>query len=322
MPARTAGICGRLPHDPDRPHLKLGDYLTGVIPPHPVAADYLAALRGGWQILGNNTAGNCVAVTWANFRRLVTTTLTGHGYYPSQAEVWAIYQTQNPDFDPNGTAETNGPGSPADGGMSIQKLLEHLVKVGGPDGVKAAGFAKVNHANTDEVKAAIAIGGALWTGVIVLQVNRQEFTDDKPWSYDANSPEDGGHSVLTGGYGTPEPGSDPAMGGDEKFITWAEETSFEDGFWAHQVQECWLVIWPEQLSSREFMAGMNLAAFAADFTALTGKPFPAQVPPSPGPAPQPVPSPGPAPEDLLAELAALIRAGEMDLLGWLANHGL
>ena len=62
----------------------------------------------------------------------VTSALTSQGYYPSQDEVWAVYKTQNPDFDPAGTAETNGPGSQADGGMDIQTLLEYLAATGGP----------------------------------------------------------------------------------------------------------------------------------------------------------------------------------------------
>ena len=41
----------------------------------------------GWQMLGNDVADDCNAVTWANTRRLVTATLTTE-YYPTQAQVW------------------------------------------------------------------------------------------------------------------------------------------------------------------------------------------------------------------------------------------
>ena len=30
------------------------------------------------------------------------------------------------------------------------------------------------------------------------------------------------------------------------------------------------MIWPEHLGSKEFLAGVNLTAFAADYTAITG----------------------------------------------------
>ena len=133
------------------------------------------------MMLGNDLAGDCVAVTYANVRRLVTTTLTATPSYPSQAEVWAIYQTQNPDFDPNGDPSVNGPGSPADNGMDVQTLLEYLLPRGGPDGVKAVAFATVDPSSPDEVKAAIAVFGYVWTGINVSELNQQEFAAGQPW---------------------------------------------------------------------------------------------------------------------------------------------
>lgn len=325
LPVRTPGIPGKRP--PKRAAAwKLGCLLTGTVPAHPASEDYLAALGGGWELLGNDRAGDCVAVTYANVRRLVTATLTGTPSYPSQDDVWAIYKTQNPGFDPNGDPAVNGPGSPADGGMDIQTLLEYLVSTGGPDGVKAIGFAAVDYTNPDEVKAAIAIFGYVWTGVQVLDVNTQQFSAGQPWGYDPSSPVDGGHSVITAGYGAP--GAGP-LGGDERFITWAQETSFTDAFWKSEVDECWAVIWPEHLSSRAFLEGVNQAQLAMDYEAITGRPLPVPVqPPAPVPPAPPAP-PQPAPQSLLAELARLIRevAASADreiseIVAFLHAHGL
>jgi hypothetical protein len=285
------------------PALQLGEFLTGVVPAHPAAADNLARLGGGWLMLGNDVAGDCVSVTWANFRRLVS------GRYPDQGQVWALYKTQNPGFDPNGSASTNGPGSSHDGGMDIQTLLEYLVKVGGPDGVKAVGFAKVDHAKPAEVAAAIAIFGAVWTGITVLDANQDQFGNGQPWDYVKGSPVDGGHSVLTGGYG---PAGAGPLGGDERFITWAAETSFTDGFWAHEVEECWVVIWPEDLKSDAFLVGVSLAAFAAAWTAITGKVFPVVVPPAPAPTPAPTPVADPADVALAGAMKAWLSAKGLD----------
>jgi len=260
MPA--PGKYGRRPNDPARPRIRLARSLTGVIPAYPAAADYLAQLHG-WLMLGNDTEGDCVAVTWANLRRLTTAVLASE-FYPPMSQVAKVYATQN------------APGQ--DNGMDIQTLLSYLVKTGGPDGKKALGFAAVDFTNPSEVKAAIAVFGAVWTGFDVLQANEDQFSYGEPWDYVSGSPDVGGHSVLVGGYGVPV-GSSPQLGGDEKFITWAEETSFTDRFWSRQVSECWAVIWPEHLGSREFMEAMDLATFAADYTAITGRPFPAPVPP-------------------------------------------
>lgn len=307
--ARTPGIPGRRP--PKRaPAIRLSRVLTGTIPDHPPAVDYLAALGGGWQLLGNDRAGDCVAVTWANVRRLVTATLASEDY-PSQDEVWQVYRTQNPDFDPNGGPLDNGPGSPADQGMDVQTLLEYLHKVGGPDGVKAVAFAAVDHRNADEVKAAIAIFGYVWTGITVTAANMNEFEAGQPWDYVPGSPSQGGHSIITAGYGAP--GAGP-LGGDERFITWAAASSFTDRFWTHRVDECWVAIWPEHLGSKEFLASVDLAALAADYQAVTGKTLPV---PTPAPPPAPPPSPDP-----LAGLGALLHRFIDDVSAWLSQHGL
>lgn len=266
---------GRLPNDPARPRIRLARSLTGTVPAHPAGADYLATLSG-WQMLGNDTIGDCVAVTWANLRRLTTATLATE-FYPPMSQVQAVYATQNP--------------GGSDNGMDIQTLLGYLEKTGGPDGVKALGHAAVDYTNPDEVKAAIAIFGAVWTGFIVQNANMNQFDAGQPFDYVSGSADAGGHSVLVGGYGA---GGSGALGGDEKFITWAQETSFTDRFWSRAVQECWVVIWPEHLGSKAFMEGVDLAAFAADYTAITGRPFPAPVPAPPVPVP-PVPSPVPVP---------------------------
>lgn len=289
------------------PALKFARFFTGKLPDHPAAVDYLARLAD-WQMLGNDAAGDCVAVTWANVRRLVSF-IAGAENYPTQDQVWEVYRTQNPHFDPNGDPNVNGPGSSADGGMDIQTLLEYLHKAGGPDGKKVLAFAKVDPSSADEVKAAISIFGFVWTGIVVQDANMQDFNDSKPWDYHRSSPDDGGHSVITGGYGAAGNGQ---LGGDERFITWAQETSFTDRYWSRKVEEAWVVIFDEHLEHPAFQEGVDLAALAADYTALTGKPFPAVVPPQPAPVPTPPPTPAPAPDPRLVQALDLMRAWAHD----------
>jgi hypothetical protein len=246
------------------PALRFGRFQSAV-PSYPAGEDYLAKLSG-WQMLGNDVAGDCNAVTWANMRRLVTATLAAE-YYPDQAQVWQFYQTQNPAFDPNGSKDTNGPGSKDDQGMDIQTGLEYLHATGGPDGVKAVAFAKVDHTKMAEVKAALAIFGGLWLGIQVLDANQQQFAKGEAWTDVAGSPVDGGHAILGGGY----------KADDVKFITWAKETKFALSFWdgvaggTPLVDETWVVIWPEHLGSRGFEQGIDQAKLTAEYLALTGQ---------------------------------------------------
>lgn len=232
------------------PALALGPLLTGVVPAHPTSADYLEPT--GWQMLGNDTYGDCVAVAMANNRRNVTDKLTGAAKYPSLAWVEALYKTQNPNF----PSEDNG--------MDIQTCLEYLHKTGTPDGVKLAAFAKVNVSSLDEVRAAVAIFGDLILGIDVQQANYNDYDAGLPWDYHAGSSIVGGHGVDAGGYTV-------VSTNDVKFITWAKKTAFTDNFWAHEVGEAWALIWPEYFGSASFLAGVNVQQLAADYQSLTGQ---------------------------------------------------
>ncbi|WP_154674233.1 hypothetical protein [Nakamurella lactea] len=251
------------------PALTLAPMLTGVVPPAPAHVDY-GRIFTGWKMLGNDVAGDCVAVTWANQRALVTAALTGTPRYPDQSKVWSFYRTQNPDFNPNGGA-ANGPGSAADNGMVIQTALDRLRTVGGPDGVKAVAFAQVDYTNERELRAAHAIFGQVWYGITVLDANEQEFWSDEPWDYHPDSPIDAGHSVTGVGY-------DPT---DYQFITWAIQTRWTESFRTHLVDEAWVVIWPEHFGTTQFQQGIDVAQLAADFQAITGEPLPVPPPVTP-----------------------------------------
>jgi len=263
------------------PALQLASFLSGVMPDHPASEDYLSTLKS-WQMLGNDQYGDCVAVTWANMRRLVTATLSTE-VYPTLNQVIALYKTQNPKF-------------PADdNGMDIQTCLEYLHSNGGPDGTKLVAFAKVNYSNLDEVRAALAIFGCLWIGINVQQANMTQFNRGQPWDYVSGSANDGGHSIIGGGY-------TGQASNDVRFITWAQETGFTDNFWNKQVEEAWAVIWPEQLGSAEFQQGIDVNQLAADYKALTGSDLPitpAPQPPTPTPSPTPDPTPTPGPGCLM-----------------------
>jgi len=296
---RVAGKLGRRPPK-NAPALRLGPLLTGVIPAHPAVDDNLAKLTN-WQMLGNDQYGDCVSVTAANVRRLVSAVLGGHEVYWTLGEVLEFYKTQNPGF----PAEDNG--------MDIQTALEYLVAHGGPDGVKAIAFAKVDHTNREEVKAAEAIFGYVWTGLEVQAANQQQFSQGRPWDYVPGSPIEGGHSVISGGY----------LGqasNDVRSITWAEEISFTDNFWDNLVEEAWVVIWPEHLGSAAFLAGVDMAALAADYEAVTGNVLPLPTPPAPIPEPPVPPTPPeppvPVPSPFLVGpgvLAAMGRTGDAPL---------
>jgi hypothetical protein len=244
------------------PSLKLASFLKA-IPDHPISEDYLSQLTG-WKILANDQYGDCACVEWSNHRRLVTTLLGGKEEYPNLNEVLKLYKTQNPNFPQD------------DGGMNVQTMLENLNHNGGPDGVKLTAFASVDTSNLEEVKAALAIFGGLLLGIEVQDLNQQDFANGVPWDYHSDGTVEGGHAVLAAGY-------DPDS---IKFITWGAETEMTSNFWKNLVNcpsgECWCLIWPENLGTKQFIDGINMDVLASDYEALTGRPFPVgENPPSP-----------------------------------------
>lgn len=276
---------GRKPAE-ERPALAFSSILktdASQIPPHPATDDDFNIVRD-WQMLGNDRYGDCVAVTWANERHAINKILLGNDSYATQDQVYSLYKTQNPNF-------------PADdNGMYIQQCLDYLVKSGGPDGVKALAFAKVDHTNLDEIKAAIAIFGMVWVGINVYDNNMSEFNNNQPWDFNSQSNNVGGHSVVCGGYLS-------NTLNDVQFITWARETGFTDNFWTHAVDEAWVVIWPEHLGTKQFQEGVDLAALANAYTEITGRPFPVDVP---TPTPEPTPEPASVTKTFTPEAAAAL----------------
>lgn len=261
------------------PALRLAHVLTGAVPVHPVSVDHFSEVVD-WGLYSNDRYGVCGPTSVANQRKLITRYLGGTEQSPTQDDVFDLYRRSgNPNFDPATGADDNG--------VDMQSMCEALVS-GGIGGVKPLAFAKVDVANLDEVRAAIAIFGSLLLGVN-LETAQQVQTGRGLWDY-APSSEWGGHAVLAGRY------TSARTGGDLAVITWADVVGLTDLFEQHQVSEAWVLVWPEHLGTVEFEQGVDRDALAADYLALTGRPFPVQ------PAPQPAPLPVDAADLALAPL--------------------
>ncbi len=308
---------GRRPHDPSVETLRLANYLTGVVPAHPAAADHFSKVTD-WGMYGNDRWGVCGPTSVANFVKLVTKYLGGAEVSPSQDDVFTLYRLCNPDFDP-----ATGAG---DNGVDMKEMLGFLVKQG-IGGKKALAFAAVDPTNLDEMRAAISLFGGVVLGVD-LQVAQQAQTINGLWDYQ-RSGEWGGHAILAGLYTS----DGVAHQSDISVVTWAEVVGTTDAFAQHQLQEVYVVLFEEHLGAAGFQEGVNLSALAADYEALTGRPFPVQPSPQPVPDPAPVPAPpvvDPADEALVADLRHWLsehhtgdnRRAAHAVVKWMASKGL
>lgn len=303
---------GRRPPS-NKPAIMFAQIAATAVLPHPSTVDNLDDVTD-FGLYGNDQYGDCGPVSVANSIKLLTKIGTGEEVSVTQADVFDLYRRSgNPNFDPETDTDDNG--------VDMQTMLEALLK-DGIGGRKPLAFAKVDVTNLDEVRAAIAYFGCVLFG-IDLQLGQQDDSDPGGvWDYEP-SREWGGHAIVAGKYTSrTEPGVP-----DFSAITWAFTIGMTDAFCAHQLEEAWVVIWPEHLTHPDFLAGVDINALAAAYTALTDRPFPAVVPPEPvpvPPAPTPVP-PGAAPfpgasVEVAARIARAAARSHLDIPAWMNRH--
>jgi hypothetical protein len=268
---------GRRPHDPDRRVLKLGPLLTGVTPDHPATVDHLSEVPASrWGMLGNNKYGDCGPADVFHDRMLVSKYLANVDLFPDLNATLDLYKRSgNPNFPRD------------DNGVVMADMLSEVHKNGiscNGQMVKCIAYAQVNVADLDEVHAALAIFGSLSCGADLDKAQSDQTDAGQPWDYVSSSPEWGGHAFLTGKYTSDSGSGRPDIG----LISWGMPLALTDSFWAHQVQEAWVVIWPEHLTNVSFLTGVDQTMLAKDYKILTGS----DLPVSPVPTPTPVPATG------------------------------
>ena len=254
---------GRRPNDPDRATLRLSRLLTGVVPDHPATVDHFGLIPPSrWGMLGNDRYGDCGPADVVHDRVLVAKYLAGQDIYPNPADALDLYKRSG---NPNFPADDNG--------VVMADMLDAVHKQGvrvGSTLTRCVAYAQVDVTNLDEVHAAIAIFGSLSTGADLDRAQSAQTDAGKPWDYVGDSPEWGGHAFLVGRYNSDTGAGRP----DLACISWGQVIGITDAFWAHQVQEAWVVIWPEHLANHAFLTGVDQKALASDYQNLTKQPLP------------------------------------------------
>lgn len=294
-PDRKVGL---RPTDPERlaAAKRMGRFLlTSVLPTHPDSADYMAKIKK-WILGGNDRFGTCGPTSVANFVLLVTSWLAAYGLEFTDDEVFDLYRRSgNPNFNPATGADDNG--------VDMTVMLTELVRGGigfGDRNVKALAFAALPDSHDTEQLwgAAVRFGGVLWGADLAQAQDKQ--TTAGLWDYVARSRSWGGHAILAGPRFVDQPGTAADRTG---LVTWAEPINATDTFIGKQVAEAYIVILPWHLQDKTFLANTDLATLAADYTEITGKPFPVVVP-TPPVDPNPPVDPPPTPADADRLLAA------------------
>jgi len=147
-------------------------------------------------------------------------------------------------------------------GLEITHAAGHV----GPmtEVVKPLAFAATNTLDVDELDAVTSIfGGSLLGATLDIAQQTQSV-----WNFVPGSAVWGGHAFMGGAY----TGVDT---NDIEVISWQQPYGTSDSFITNQVDQGFILILPIILNHVAFQTDVNLAAMAADYTDLTGKPLPA-----------------------------------------------
>jgi hypothetical protein len=267
MPIEFHG--GRLPNDPAKPRLKLGNFLTKI--EYSPKADWFSAVED-WPMYANDRIGDCTCAAVGHIIEAVTKYGQGQTVKIPESDVIGAYSAIT-GYDPATGAN--------DDGAVMQDVLNYWRKEG-IGGYKILAFAEVNPRNIAEVFAACELFGNVYLGINFPAFAMDQFNAGEPWDVqDQNSGLEGGHAINGGWY--------DAESGLWKVITWGRVQDMTQAFFDKYVEEAWVVITSEWVEGDDSPAGIDIATLGQKYEELTGEP-------NPFPTPEPAPSPDPSPE--------------------------
>lgn len=147
-------------------------------------------------------------------------------------------------------------GNPAtDNGSNMLDVLNYWKKTG-IAGTKIDGFTSIDPQNIDQVKAAIYIFGAVYTGIMVpysVVDSLNSGVGNRHWHYvQGDKPANQGHAVAHFGYGR----------SGNTCVSWGEFYTFDWDFWLHWVDEAYVVV------SNDWLKASGITPSGLDYQAL------------------------------------------------------
>ena len=142
-----------------------------------------------------------------------------------------------------------------DNGSNMLDVLNYW-KSTGIAGFKIDGYATIDPQNIDQVKAAIYIFGAVYTGIAVPQSVVNDLStglENHHWRYNPSDKTSGsGHAIAHFGYGR----------AGNTCVSWGELYTFDWDFWLHWVDEAYVVV------SNLWLKGSGITPSGLDYQAL------------------------------------------------------
>jgi hypothetical protein len=238
---RIPGMLGRLAPQPVAVN-DLTHYLTSPLPTPPAT---VTAPQLVWPMADNDKYGDCTIAAAIHTDQAIAKLTNEPWTYPGDYEVAERYLQM-----------TGG----QDTGLVETVVLKAWMAKGGMFGHRLAAFAPLAVKHTTAIKQAVALCGAVYSGVVIPFVAQEQFANHQPWALTHTSADDdidGGHAVPLVGYNAVGP----------VVVTWGALQQVTWAWWLHFAEEAYAVITSE-VKARGSLRGVNFTALEADLAAL------------------------------------------------------
>jgi len=255
---------GKLPKLVDQRTLQLSTYLTSAAPTPPASIDNGKAVEAlePWEMLGNDSVGDCTFAAQAHADMLWVANSSGRRLPITTAQCLAAYSAVT-GFDPS----AGGPGeNPTDRGASLLDALKYWRKTG-IDKQTITAFAEVRLADQFRIRQAIDLFGCVYIGVQLPDaVLPTSATGAFPtWTVTpdgspakAVNPQNG-HAVIYCGYDTE----------GTTAVTWGATVRVSWGFHEAYCDEAYAMVAPGYFASGRDPQGLDMNQLRKDLSLVT-----------------------------------------------------
>ena len=244
---------GKQPQRVDPRTLKLGKYLSALLPAPPTRVDWTRGFNINWGMMLNDSLGDCTEAAKAHAIQ-IWSLCNGRLATLPDSVVLAAYESEcgyvlgNPSTD-NGGVELN--------------VLNDFRKNGLGDH-QLSSFVSLDQFNLAHIQTGIYLFGLAYIGFSVPQSAMDQNAAGQVWDC---VPNDGG---IVGGHAVIIPAYDASQNMFTA-ITWGEKQLMTWRFWQKYVDEAYVLLSPDWLGTRGIdPSGFDLASLQADLAAVTG----------------------------------------------------
>lgn len=244
---------GKLPARQGAVRLKLADYVDKTVLPTPSATfGHDGAVRA-WQMLANDSLGDCVIAGGLHETMLWTQNGSSLVSVSDAAAIknYSAITGYNPK-DPN-----------SDQGTDMQVAASYRRKTGLVDANgkrhKIAAYLAITPGDLQEHLLAMYLFGAVGIGINFPASAMTQFNAGKPWTVVKGSKIEGGHYIS----------GVARRSGRIVIVTWGKEQPMDDAFLAKYNDESYAYVSEEYLKAGKSPEGFNATQLIADLAAIT-----------------------------------------------------